>query len=420
MNGVLASPMTGSQGGVAVPPGWKAEWSAQYTRYFYVNLSTNQSTWVLPSASSQQLPQSVQRKPVPNQGSQSQTSVSRGSYTGPQPQNFGGYFAAPPAQFQPGYGQNCMVQQQQQQQQQSPYQQPYTPHLVQQQPHVPAPPSGMQQFSPPPTPGSYQEQQRNFTPPNPSPATLNPQYPQQQQNFGQPFKPEMYNPGQSNVPTPPLDSQQTNYMAPQNDTNVYHAPPPPPQSQAPYNPQHQQQKQLQQNYYPNNAQPQQQIQAQQSKRSSSLGSSLMGGSMMTKMSSKLTQFQKPAQPTPSATHTTSRFGTPATAQTDGKHASNSSDWKKWGKRAAIGVAAVGALALGVDAMDGGIFDGAATAGGGDFGGGGDFSGGDWAVGDAQTSLDASAAQAAMEQQGQENALMLLDPPGTTCKFFFFY
>jgi hypothetical protein len=28
------------------------------------------------------------------------------------------------------------------------------------------------------------------------------------------------------------------------------------------------------------------------------------------------------------------------------------------------------------------------------------------------SLDANAAQLAMEQQGQENALMLLDPPGT--------
>ena len=84
----------------------------------------------------------------------------------------------------------------------------------------------------------------------------------------------------------------------------------------------------------------------------------------------------------------------------------------------MGVAAVGALTLGVDAIDGGIFDGAAggdLSGGGDFSGGDDFTGGGGEV-DAQTAVDANAAQLAMEQQGQENAMMLLDPVGTECKF----
>lgn len=59
--------------------------------------------------------------------------------------------------------------------------------------------------------------------------------------------------------------------------------------------------------------------------------------------------------------------------------------------------------------------GASAFGGGEFSGGGDWSGGGAEFGDA-ASVDASAAQIAMEQQGQENALMLLDPPGTTCEF----
>ncbi|KAK0101477.1 hypothetical protein ONS95_006647 [Cadophora gregata] len=109
---------------------------------------------------------------------------------------------------------------------------------------------------------------------------------------------------------------------------------------------------------------------------------------------------------------------------------------KWGTRAAVGIVAVGALALGVDAVsDGSLFD---AAGGG--GGGGDFGGGDAAAFDSstgsglgggdtggfenggyegaestidsQTMVDANAAQLAMEQHGQENSMMLLDPVGT--------
>ncbi|XPS81728.1 WW domain-containing protein wwm1 [Ascochyta lentis] len=419
-------PVSAPPGSAAVPLGWKVEWSAQYSRYFYVHLGTNESTWVLPTSSTlppppppplfQHVVQPVQRKPVPSQSQNlALSSVPSGRFAKQQLQTPGGYFSAPSAQSQTGCGQNYMAQQQQ-----SSYQQPHAPYSAHQQSQFCAPPSGMQQFSPPPTPGTFQEQQRNFTPPSASLSTLNPQY-SQQQNVGQTFKPGMYSPAQSNVVTPPLDRQQTNYIPPQNNMGGYHAPPPP-QGQVSYYPQHQQnpvshpqQQQQQQNYYPTQAHPQQQHQAQQTKRTSTLGSNLMGGSMMTKMSSKLTQFQKPAQAAPSPSHTTSRFGAPAAAQANGKPASSGSDWKKWGKRAAIGVAAVGALALGVDAMDGGIFDGAAAVGAGDFGGGGDLSGGDgdWAAGDAQTSLDASAAQLAMEQQGQENALMLADPAGTT-------
>jgi hypothetical protein len=60
----------------------------------------------------------------------------------------------------------------------------------------------------------------------------------------------------------------------------------------------------------------------------SKGPSMMGGNIMNKMSSKLTSLQK---------NVTSPDG------------GNPTDWKKWGKRAAIGVAGIGALALGVDA-----------------------------------------------------------------------
>lgn len=117
--------------------------------------------------------------------------------------------------------------------------------------------------------------------------------------------------------------------------------------------------------------------------------------------------------------------------------------KKWGTRAAVGIVAVGALALGVDAVsDGSLFDiggggggdfggggedasgmfdsGGGDVGGGDggmFGGGGEDGGGDYGGGDggydaSQESVDANAARLAIEEQGRENALMLLDPVGT--------
>jgi hypothetical protein len=54
----------------------------------------------------------------------------------------------------------------------------------------------------------------------------------------------------------------------------------------------------------------------------------MGSSTLNKMSSKITSLQK---------NVTDPDGSKAT------------EWKKWGKRAAIGVAGIGALALGVDA-----------------------------------------------------------------------
>ena len=137
----------------------------------------------------------------------------------------------------------------------------------------------------------------------------------------------------------------------------------------------------------------------------------MGGSMMNKMSSKFTQLQKGIGGAPSAAHPNGPAKAPA-------------DWKKWAKRGAIGVAGIGALALGVDAT-GDMFSGAEALGGGDFSGSADFSGGGYeggdaaAVMDAQTAVDANAAQLGMEQMGQENALMLTDPPGTTCKFYHF-
>ena len=122
---------------------------------------------------------------------------------------------------------------------------------------------------------------------------------------------------------------------------------------------------------------------------------------MNKWSNKLSQFQN--KPSTTATPATARSASAAPNPAGG-------DWKKWTKRAAIGVAAVGALALGVDAIGDA---GASAFEGGDFSGGGDWSGGDAAG--ASEAVDASAAQIAMEQQGQENALMLLDPPGTTCE-----
>lgn len=123
--------------------------------------------------------------------------------------------------------------------------------------------------------------------------------------------------------------------------------------------------------------------------------------MMNKMSPKFTSFQKSATGPLSAAHPN---GKPT-------------DWKKWGKRAAIGVAGIGALALGVDAA-GDMFSGAEGLAGPDFSGGGfeDGGGGGGEVMDAQTALDASNAQLTMEGIGQDNALMLLDPVGTTCEF----
>jgi hypothetical protein len=144
-----------------------------------------------------------------------------------------------------------------------------------------------------------------------------------------------------------------------------------------------------------------------------MGGSLTSGNIMDKMSSKFTQLQKGVSGPSTATNSN---GKPA-------------DWKKWGKRAAIGVAGIGALALGVDAA-GDMFSGAEgmMSGGGDFTGGsgltgggdftvGDFSGGGdaAAVADAQTAVDANAMEHAMAGIGQENSSMLLDPAGTTCK-----
>ena len=102
-------------------------------------------------------------------------------------------------------------------------------------------------------------------------------------------------------------------------------------------------------------------------------------------------------------------------------------FKKWGKRAAIGVGAIGVVALGADVLRGGLFDGGdggLLSGGGDGGmfsegdeGGGDggmFGGyGDGDTGGGGESVEANYARLAMEQQGQENSLILLDPPGTT-------
>lgn len=115
---------------------------------------------------------------------------------------------------------------------------------------------------------------------------------------------------------------------------------------------------------------------------------------MTKFSSKLTTMRKTIGP-----------------------GSTASPVVKWGSRAALGLGAIGAMALGVDCMDGGLFDEGASVG--DMGGGGDLGGGDLGggdiqgVSDASTALDANYAENSMALQGQENALQLLDPPGTT-------
>jgi hypothetical protein len=131
----------------------------------------------------------------------------------------------------------------------------------------------------------------------------------------------------------------------------------------------------------------------------------MSNPMMSKMSTKFTTFSK---------------GAPSSAAHPG--GKPPADWKKWGKRAAIGVAGIGAVALGMDAA-GDMFSGAEGLAGGDWsGGGGDFTGGEFggggdaaAVMDAQTAVDANAMQLEIAGMGQDNASMLADPVGTTCK-----
>ncbi|KAF2702851.1 hypothetical protein K504DRAFT_508658 [Pleomassaria siparia CBS 279.74] len=84
-------------------------------------------------------------------------------------------------------------------------------------------------------------------------------------------------------------------------------------------------------------------QSQQSHRSSTTG-----GTMMGKMSSKFSSF--PKSTSISMSNMCSKSGTPSAPNPNGKSFISTSDWKKWGTRAAIGVAAIGALSLGVDAI----------------------------------------------------------------------
>jgi hypothetical protein len=260
-----------------------------------------------------------------------------------------------------------------------------------------------QQMSPPRTPNSFNSPQPNSY----VPLSYN------QQTNGNPGYPAVGAP--YNPPTQPINSsyhtQVNNFSQPpqQRQTmNGYQGQTQPPAQQ------------YQQNGYINQTQAQPQNQAHKSHRTSMMGGSFLGGNMMNKMSSKFTQMQ------------TRATGPPAQGRPGDKP---SSDWKKWAKRGAIGVAGIGALALGVDAA-GDMLSGAAgmdaavgadfSGGGGDFtGGGGDFTGGGFEGGDAtgamdaQTAVDANAAQLAMEGIGQDNAQMLLDPVGTECKFCHF-
>jgi hypothetical protein len=225
-----------------------------------------------------------------------------------------------------------------------------------------------------------------------------------------------YSPQQLNNYTPTSHNQQRGNALPNIHTNAQFNPQPQQASSFGQPPPQQQQ----QNGYTNQAQWQSPNQMQQSKRSS-----MIGGSMMGKVSSKFTQFQKRA-----SSSTSSKPSTLSAANPNGNSSISPNDWKKWGTRAAIGVAAVGALALGVDAMDGGIFDGATgleDAFGGDFSGGGDaFSGGGFEGGDiadaqaaaeASAAIDANVIQANFELIGGENASMLADPAGTECAYF---
>jgi hypothetical protein len=240
-------------------------------------------------------------------------------------------------------------------------------------PHYP-----QQAFSPPPTPNI-----QNVQPPKPY---TPPTYTTQQPNSNS--RPQFAAPVQSY----PSHPQQPNAF-----------------TQQPHQQQQQQQQQQQPNGYAN--QPHLQNQA---KSSSMLGGSIMGGNVMTKVSSKFTQLQKSVP------------GAPTAANPNAKP----TDWKKWAKRGAIGVAGIGALALGVDAA-GDMFSGAeGLAGGGDFdfgGGGEDFSGFEGGGGgedaamamDAQAAVDASAMESQIALMGQENSMMLLDPVGTTCKYLLY-
>ncbi|KAH3940305.1 hypothetical protein HBI56_131500 [Parastagonospora nodorum] len=428
------------------PPGWKAEWSQQYARYFYINLSTNESTWNLPTASLPpvQHQQSLQRKPVPGQPSPTQVqmpvAVKQGiyveAYPTPPPQVTTGYFPPAPSPHkspQNQYAQAPVVQQQQ------------NPHALpqQQQRQYNQYQANLQQFSPatnhsqspassqiPQLQNQYPQQQRNFITPATSPNSgIVPQYPQQAlQILSPPTTPstqgsqlandhiaspqhqsQIYALPSTNIvgnfvpqrqgPSPSYPRQPKNFVQPQQQGHAFIQP----QQQVTHLAQPSAQYQ-QQGVHPQQVQTQaqQQQQQQQGKRSS-----VMGGSMINKMSSKFTQLQKGVA------------GPPTAAHPNGKPA----DWKKWGKRAAIGVAGIGALALGVDAA-GDMFSGAEGLAGGDWSGGGDFGGGGGdltgfegsgdAAGamDAQTMVEANNAQLEMAGIGQDNASMLLDPAGT--------
>lgn len=331
---------------------------------FYVNLSTNESVWILPTVQPT-FPQTqpiIQRKPVP--------------YQDPIPQAAAYSIPQPPSQIQ--YAASIRPPPQQ--------------HGSAVQNH--------QNFSPPPTPGVSQQQYGYFPPhqythPN-------------QRNFTQAPSPALHNP-QPSVPTPPIEEQGPSCNTPSGNPNAYFVPPPS-STNAAHRPQHHNNNfaspPQQHAHYPQQAQyyssAPSQPQHQQSEPLTTFAS-LSSNPTLNKWSSKLTQLQN--KPGATTTPVTARSASAAPTPAGG-------DWRKWTKRAAIGVAAVGALALGVDAIGDA---GAAAFGGGDFSGGGDWSGGGSVEGGTSEALDASAAQIAMEQQGHQNAQMLLDPPGTTCE-----
>ncbi|KAF1917665.1 hypothetical protein BDU57DRAFT_172443 [Ampelomyces quisqualis] len=418
MNDKTTTPNPSNAGNVSIPQGWKAEWSAQYGRYFYINLSTNESTWNLPATTPvHQTQQSIQRKPVPGQTlpspAQNQASAPVAQrayiegYPTPPPQVSGGYFptiTAPQPQKQPQYTQlPKVVQHPQSQYNQSPLaQQHHNPqqqhpqailHQQQQPPCAQSPLSGQPQYSPSISQQSsapLQQQARNYTPPSATPSSSGPLHAQQPvQTFSPPPTPgtlQSTSYALSPYPQQPQTyAQQSIHLLPQQRQQ-------PPQQ---YLPQQQQQYQQPQQQY---QQPQQQYQKQPHKRSSMMPASLMSNPIMSKMTTKFSTLQKGAPPT--STHPNGK--PPA-------------DWKKWSKRAAIGVAGIGAVALGMDAA-GDMFSGAE----GLASGGGDFSGGDFTAGsegvDAQTAVDANYTELAIAGMGQDNASMLADPVGTTYVF----
>ncbi|KAH7082635.1 hypothetical protein BKA63DRAFT_135922 [Paraphoma chrysanthemicola] len=451
-NSAIPSPVT--PGNLVLPNGWKAEWSAQYARYFYVNIHTKESTWAMPALPEpQQALPPLQRKPVPTQSMQAQsqsqslpTVAQRSyveSYPTPPPQVTTGYFPAPnqqpqysinqvPSSQQPYIQAAIPVSSQGNPQQQFPSAQPYTPQIAQH-PSTPQHQGPAHQQFPSGQPAQYQQQ--SYPTPAATPVSIYtpqsaPGAPQFQQmspqitpnSMNSPqhngYVPGSYNqPSKSNhtstnhpfnsgaTPINPIYPPQANNIIQSSqqrpNTNVYQAP-----QQLPA-------QQYQQKAYVNQTYSQPPHQSSNPHRTSMMGGNFRGGGMMSKMSSKFTQLQ------------TRATGPPAHGQTIAKPAS---DWKKWAKRGAIGVAGIGALALGVDAA-GDMLSGAAgmdaavgadfSGGGGDFtGGAGDFSGGGFEGGDtaaamdAQTAVDANAAQHAMEGIGQDNAQMLLDPVGT--------